>query len=310
MKYHPNCEQLALGSTIEESLVKLLPLARLHSSYHEDTATWQSLEEIGVFGIGVSEESGGSGLGAVEEALIVMSLGRRLAAPAVLATIGAASLSRTGRAAAAYRCGNRITLVDEPGVPFVLLRDSSGAALYDSRVCHSNPTDNRLWLANLCDMADPTGAPLERLNESQLSRLRLLDAAALAGIADTALEASVAYAQTREQFGRPIGSFQAVKHHCANMAIAARCARDQTNFAAVALDEGRPGAPLEVEYAFLVASSAALENASLSIQIHGGMGFSDEADPHLFLKRARLLVAIAGGPEAASRRIASNRRGE
>src|SRR5579859_6225893 len=118
MKYHPNSEQLALGSTIEESLVKLLPLARLHSSYHEDAATWQSLEEIGVFGIGVSEESGGSGLGAVEEALIVMSLGRRLASPAVLATIGAAHLSVTsGRAAAAYRCGSRITLVDEPGVP-------------------------------------------------------------------------------------------------------------------------------------------------------------------------------------------------
>jgi alkylation response protein AidB-like acyl-CoA dehydrogenase len=317
MKYHPNPEQLALGSTIEESLVKLLPLSRLHSSHHEDAATWQSLEEIGVFGIGVSEDSGGTGLGVVEEALIVMSLGRRLVSPAVLATIGAAPLRNQsaaslsgGRAAAAYRHGNRITLVDEPGTPLVLVRDPSGAGLYESRACCSKPTDDRLWLGSLCDMADPTGPPLEYCNESQLPRLRLLDAAALAGIADTALEASVAYAQTREQFGRPIGSFQAVKHHCANMAIAARCARDQTNFAAVALDEGRPDASMEVECAFLMAGSAALENASLSIQIHGGMGFSDEADPHLFLKRARLLVAIAGGLEAASRRIALNRRGE
>ena len=315
MKYHPNSEQLALGSTIEESLVKLLPLSRLHTSHCEDAATWQSLEEIGVSGIGVSEDAGGSGLGAVEEALIVMSLGRRLASPAVFATIGAAPLrnlrsgSPSGRAAAAYRYGNRGTLVDEPEMPMVLLRDSSGAALYDSRACRSKPTDNRLWLASLCDLAEPVDPPLERCNESQLPRLRLLDAAALAGIADTALEASVAYAQTREQFGRPIGSFQAVKHHCANMAIAARCARDQTNFAAVALDEGRPDAALEVEYALLVAGSAALENASLSIQIHGGMGFSDEADPHLFLKRARLLIAIAGGLEEASRRVASNPKG-
>ncbi len=118
---------------------------------------------------------------------------------------------------------------------------------------------------------------------------------------------SVAYAGTREQSGRPIGSLQAVKHPCANMAMAARCARDQTGFAAVALDEGRPDAQLQVECAFFVAGSAALESAGKNIQIHGGMGFSDEADPHLFLKRAQLLIAIAGGLEAASWRIANTK---
>ena len=318
-RYHPSAEQLALGSTIEESLVKLLPLSRLHASYHEDAATWSSLEEIGVFGIGVSEELGGSGLGAVEEALIVMGLGSRLASPGVLATIGAAlvrgstgSPSSHARAAGAYRHNDRIILVDEPEAPLVLLRDRdhSGAALYDAHAFHSKkPLDHRLWLATLHETTE-SGEPLQRFNASQLTRLRLIDAAALAGIADAALHASVAYAQTREQFGRPIGSFQAIKHHCANLAIAARCARDQTNFAAVALDEGRPGALMEVECAFLIAGSAALENAKLTIQIHGGMGFSDEADPHLFLKRARLLIAIAGGLEAAGDRIASNQRGE
>ena len=312
-RYHPNPDQLAIGSTMEESLVDLLPLSRLHTSCHEDAATWQSLEEIGVFGIGVSETAGGSGLGAVEEALIVMSLGRRLVSPAVLATIGTAFLrgtvSQGDRAAAAYRRAGRIILVEEPETPFILLRDSNGAALYDSTACRWKLVEGRLWLTRLCEMSEP-GEPAQRFNPSLLTRLRLQDAAALAGIADTALEASVAYARTREQFGRPIGSFQAVKHHCANMAIAARCARDQTSFAAVALDEGRADAAMEVEYAFAVAGSAALENAKLSIQIHGGMGFSDEADPHLFLKRAQLLIAIAGGLEAATGRIASNRGGE
>lgn len=309
-RYHPNPEQLALGSTIEESLVELLPLSRLHTSCHEAAATWRSLEEIGVFGIGVREACGGSGLGAVEEALIVMSLGRRLASPAVLATIGTASLRGTvsagERVAVAYRHGGRIILVEEPETPLVLLRDPSGAALYDLRACRTKLIEGRLWLTRLCEMSEP-GEPLERFNPSQLTRLRLHDAAALAGIADTALEASVAYARTREQFGRPIGTFQAVKHHCANMVIAARCARDQASFAAVALDEERSDAALEVEYAFAVAGSAALENAKLSIQIHGGMGFSDEADPHLFLKRAQLLIAIAGGLEAATGRIAQTR---
>jgi alkylation response protein AidB-like acyl-CoA dehydrogenase len=147
------------------------------------------------------------------------------------------------------------------------------------------------------------------LEASQILRLRLIDAAALTGIAQAALDMSVAYAGTRAQFGRPIGSFQAVKHHCANMVIGARCARDQTTFAAVAIDDGRDDAALQVECALFVAGSAALDNAGKNIQIHGGIGFSDEADPHLLLKRAQLLVAIAGGLEAANDRISNIKAG-
>jgi len=310
-RYHPSAEQLALGSTIDDSLAALLPLSRLHTAHHEDAKTWSDLEEIGVFGIGVSEELGGSGLGAVEEALIVMNLGRRLASPGVLATIGAAharqlsgnaGASRARRTAAAYRQGDRIILVEEREAALVLLRERSGTALH-AHPGVSRAVDERLWLAGLREL-DEAGERLAQFDASQLLRLRLIDAAALAGIAAAALEMGVAYAGMREQFGRPIGSFQAVKHHCANMVMAARCARDQTNFAAVALDEGRPDAPLQVECAFYIAGSAALENAGKNIQIHGGMGFSDEADPHLFLKRAQLLITIAGGLEAANLRIA------
>jgi alkylation response protein AidB-like acyl-CoA dehydrogenase len=312
-RYHPNTEQLELGSSIDDSLAALLPLSRLHASCHEDAKTWASLEEIGIFGIGVSEDLGGSGLGAVEEALIVAGLGSRLASPGVLATVGAvhapagvnAKSIRGKRAAAAYRNGDRIIVVDEPGAHLVLVRDLEGAVLCDASTDASRAVDDRLWLAALREA--PVGGQLARFDAPQLARLRLIDAAALAGIADAALKMSVAYAGMREQFGRPIGSFQAVKHHCANMAIAARCARDQTNFAAVALDEGRADAQLQIECAFFVAGSAAIENAGKNIQIHAGMGFSDEADPHLFLKRAQLQIAIAGGLEAAGRRIANTR---
>lgn len=312
-RYHPNPGQLELGSSIERSLAALLPLSRLHSSHQEDPETWASLEEIGVFGIGVSEELGGSGLGAVEEALIVMGLGSRLASPGVLATIGAVHVHahanpgsiRGQRVAAAYRSGERIIIVDEPGTGLVLVRDRNGAMLCNANAGPARTIDDRLWLAALREA--PVGGQLARFDESQLARLRLIDAAALAGMALTVLEMSVAYAGTRQQFGRPIGSFQAVKHHCADMAMAARCARDQTAFAAVALDDGRADAQLQVECAFAVAASAALENAGKNIQIHGGMGFSDEADPHLFLKRAQLQIAIAGGLEAASRRIANTK---
>ena len=314
-RYHPSTEQRALASTIDESLLDLLPLSRLHASFGEDTQTWAGLDDIGIFAIGISEENGGSGLGAVEEALIVTSLGRRLAAPAVLATIGAAQLGthevmtglRGRRVAAAYRRAERIVIVHDAAADFLLVRDQlSGAALYKCDLSISSALENRLWLAELRETtAAGLGEPLARFDEPQRARLRLIDAAALAGIAEAALEMSVAYAAVREQFGRPIGSFQAVKHQCADMVIAARCARDQTNFAAVALDEGRGDAQLQVECAFLTAGAAALANAGKNIQIHGGMGFSDEADPHLVLKRAQLLISIAGGLEAATGRIAN-----
>ena len=147
------------------------------------------------------------------------------------------------------------------------------------------------------------GTALAETAPLQALRLRLIDAAALAGIARAALEMAVQYAGVREQFGRAIGSFQAVKHHCANMALATRCACDQVSFAAVALDDGRDDAVLQVESAFFVAGSAAIGNCGLNIQVHGGIGFSEEAAPHRLLKRARVLVEIAGGLEAALTRI-------
>ena len=381
-RYHPNAEQLALASTIEESLAPLLPLSRVHASHVEDDQVWSSLDDIGIFGISVTEEQGGSGLGAAEEALIVMALGQRLAAPAVLATIGAAhalpgeahtatgaattsagvaataagvaitplasaaAAIRGRRVAAAYRRGARTIIVEDAAAELLLVRGGADAALYELSSCDSQPLDDRLWLAGLrevvgsgqpASVAQTTrsgpagvapqvgaarevgaaqgaassglGAPIARFEAPQLLRLRLIDAAALAGISQAALDMSVAYAGTRAQFGRPIGTFQAVKHHCANMVSAARRARDQTCFAAVAVDEGRDDAALQVECALFVAGSAALENAGKNIQIHGGMGFSDEADPHLLLKRAQLLIAIAGGLEAANERIANIKAG-
>jgi alkylation response protein AidB-like acyl-CoA dehydrogenase len=88
------------------------------------------------------------------------------------------------------------------------------------------------------------------------------------------------------------------------MALAARCACDQVGFAAIAVDDGRDDAALQVESAFFVAGSAAIENCGKNIQVHGGIGFSEEAGPHRLLKRARVLVQVAGGLEASLMRVA------
>jgi alkylation response protein AidB-like acyl-CoA dehydrogenase len=313
IQYHPSAEQVALANTIEDSLAELLPLSRVHRAHEEDEDAWRQLEEIGIFAMGLDEAAGGSGLGAVEEALIGMALGRRLAGPAVFATIGAAhapSSSRTPhalRVASGYRRGDKVVIVSDPKAQRVLVRSPSRAELFEFPQ-GAHRVDSRHWLGDLCE-APAQGEPIASIDDAGVLRLRLLDAAALAGIAQAALDMGVSYAGTREQFGRPIGSFQAVKHHCANMAIAARCARDQTAFAAVAIDQGREDAVFQLESALFVAGSAALENAAKNIQIHGGLGFSDEADPHLLIKRAQLLLAVAGGLEAANDRIANSTMG-
>ncbi|MGO9933405.1 MAG: acyl-CoA dehydrogenase family protein [Steroidobacteraceae bacterium] len=310
LRYRPGSDQSALASTFNKSLRGLLPLSRLHLAHEESDETWWKLESLGLFGIGVSEEEGGSGLGAVEEALIAMELGRCLAAPSVLATIGAMHVSRKDcadaeirgrRAAAAFKRGKHVTIVEDHKADFVLVRSEGGTALYEGVV--SMPLEERLWFTRLHE-AISLPEPVASFEPSGLMRLRLLDAAALSGIAEVALDMSVSYALQREQFGRPIGSFQAVKHHCANMAIAARCAHDQTGFAAVAIDDGRSDAGFQVDCALLVAAAAALETSAKNIQIHGGIGLSDEANPHLLLKRAQILVTLAGGLEAAEARIA------
>jgi alkylation response protein AidB-like acyl-CoA dehydrogenase len=308
-RYHPDADQLAIAGSIGDALADLLPLARLHSEQTESAGTWKNLEEIGLFTIGLGEEHGGSGLGAAEEALIAMALGRWLAAPSILATMGAvhgtphAEPGSVRKAKAAYRSGGRIVVVEDAQTDLILLREENSAALIRVQNFSNETLDDHNWSAELREIST-VGETVAQLGPAELLRLRLIDAAALAGIAESASQMAVAYAGLREQFGRPIGSFQAIKHHCANMAMAARCARDQMTFAAVAVDQKRPDAVLQVECALHVAGTAALENAAKNIQIHGGIGFSDEADPHLLLKRAQIQLAIAGGLEAAASRIA------
>ena len=309
-RYLPSREQVALARSLGESLRSILPLSRLQGSQEESASAWTALRDLGVFGISLPAEDGGSDLGATEEALIAIELGRCVVAPAVLATLGAAHLGSESlrvltqgerRVAAGYRRDDRVVVAGDAGANLLLVRCQSGPRLFpfppSSRVLAED-----LWSIRLLGVAG-LGEPLATGGPAEALRLRLLDAAALAGLAQAALEMAVQYARVREQFGRAIGSFQAIKHHCANMALAARCAGDQVGFAAIALDERRDDAALQVESAFFVAGSAAIENCGKNIQVHGGIGFSEEAAPHRLLKRARVLVQIAGGLEAALTRV-------
>ncbi|RNL61961.1 acyl-CoA dehydrogenase [Nocardioides marmoriginsengisoli] len=129
---------------------------------------------------------------------------------------------------------------------------------------------------------------------SGVQRATLVAAAELCGVAQGAIELAAGYARTREQFGRVIGSFQAVAFQLAEAATMRKAAWDLTLYAAWAVELGRPEAAAQVHAAKAAAGKAAVFAAERCIQVHGGMGITMEADPHLYLRRAFVLDAVLG----------------
>jgi alkylation response protein AidB-like acyl-CoA dehydrogenase len=116
------------------------------------------------------------------------------------------------------------------------------------------------------------------------------------GGAQRCLDLSVAYARERQQFGRPIGSFQAIKHKCANMLLLVESARSAAYYAGWAAAESEAELPALASLAKAYGSEAYFRCAAEAIQIHGGVGFTWEYDPHLYFKRARASEALLGTP--------------
>lgn len=127
-----------------------------------------------------------------------------------------------------------------------------------------------------------------------LERGALAAAAQLLGLADRMVALAASYAQARVQFGQPIGSFQAVKHHLADARVRLDFARPATYRAADSLARGLPAAPVHVSMAKSLASDAADLAARVSLQVHGAIGYTWEADLHLYMKRAWALSAAWG----------------
>jgi alkylation response protein AidB-like acyl-CoA dehydrogenase len=140
------------------------------------------------------------------------------------------------------------------------------------------------------------------LAEEAVGRLRDRAALALAcdslGLSGAMLDATVAYAKQREQFGRPIGSFQAVKHACADMLVQVSLAREL-----VAEAVRNPG-PTAVSMAKAYACGTAVDVVGKAMQLHGGIGYTWEAGIHAYLKRAVLNRSLFGSPAAHRRRLA------
>ncbi len=155
--------------------------------------------------------------------------------------------------------------------------------------------------------ARPVGAP----GEAEAILNRTLDVAAIAqaaeqlGGAQRALDMAVGYAKIRHQFGRPIGSFQAIKHRCADLLLEVESLRSAVGYAAAAVAEDSAEVPVVAALVKALASDTYFHVAAENIQIHGGIGFTWEHDAHLYFKRAKACELFLGDASYHRERLAT-----
>lgn len=154
-------------------------------------------------------------------------------------------------------------------------------------------------------LAEP-GPDSARLLDRVLALGVVAAAADAVGAAEQALETTATYARERTQFGKPIGTFQAVKHHCANMAVNVESSRAATRAAAVELDTDPAGWATTADITASYVGPACSEVCGLAMRVHGGIGFTWEHDTHLQMKRVKLDEVLFGSPSWHRRRLADS----
>ncbi|MFE7335865.1 acyl-CoA dehydrogenase family protein [Streptomyces griseus] len=298
MDFQLSDDQRALRSGMRDLLGAVFDRDRLRAAVDRggalDRRLWRELGAAGFFALRLPEETGGVGLGLPEAVLLFEEAGRALLPGPLVATHLAAGLVKgaaegeavvtavDGRLPVAHLAAADAVLVGAEELTGEALRDFVAAARPVRSTdpltpLHRAPADGERAPA----ATERTPAYAERLRYEAA----LLTAAEQLGSAARTTEAAVQHAGDREQFGSPIGSFQAVKHLCADMLARTEPARAAVYAAAVT------GDPVEIAAAKLLADEAAVRNARDCLQIHGGMGFTWEADVHLHLKRAWLRAA-------------------
>ncbi|WP_406734789.1 acyl-CoA dehydrogenase [Streptomyces sp. NBC_01108] len=308
---------------------------------------WQTLAGQGLLGLHLPEEAGGGGYGLLELAVVIEELGRAMApGPFLPTTLAAAVLQRAGHQEHLARLadGTTIGAVGLGAGSLTLSRGDDGAAtvsgeselvigghLADLFVLPAREGERTTWFvlprasADTTDVAGhdlarrpsrvrlrntavPATAVLAVDQQLPLDLAAVLFAAEASGIADRAVAVSAEYARVREQFGRPIGQFQGVKHRCARMLALAEQARACAWDAARAGEPGAVQDPAEASLAAAVAGATSVEAAFTTtkdaIQVLGGIGFTWEHDAHLWLRRVQTLRLTLGPTARWRRRVA------
>jgi alkylation response protein AidB-like acyl-CoA dehydrogenase len=337
MDFGFNDEQRAIKDTAREMLASRCPLPKVREAAEArsyDGALWDEIRQLGWTGIAIPEEHGGQGLGVVELVILCEELGYGCAPSPFLSTAaaglliahagtddqrrrwlpGIASGEITGAAAATP--GDEVIVSDADDAAVIVLPDGDGARLVtreDAKVESLETIDATRRFARVS--ADG-GEPLPGDVAGAIGRVIAAVSAELTGVAQRAMEMAVAYAKERHQFDRPIGSYQAVSHRCAEMLYDTEEARSLTYYAAwcadaqgaelpVGSEDAADSLPLAASMAKARASEAAWRVSASALQVHGGIGFTWEHDLHFLLKRAKVGAELYGDPRQHRERVAT-----
>jgi alkylation response protein AidB-like acyl-CoA dehydrogenase len=286
---------------------------------------WKAAAEQGWLAVAVPEEHDGLGLGLVEAQVIARALGAGVAPGpwrGTVLTAEAIRLAGSDEQKAAWlprlASGDAIGAVglrgDAPGVvpaveygviaDVVVVRTVDGLGLAigaQATPVGSYDRTTRLATLTVSDVEPLPGDAVDQLT----ARATVLVAADLVGIAREALSRTVAYDREREQFGVPVGSFQALKHALADIHVGVTMAEHAALYAAHAVDAGLDDAELAVAVAKAKASDVALQSTAAMIQYHGGIGYTWEHEAHFFYKRAKRLAGLYGGVDQHREKIAA-----
>jgi alkylation response protein AidB-like acyl-CoA dehydrogenase len=321
MDFGFNDEQQAIRDTAREMLAKRSPLARVREHAEagtRDDELWKELCELGWPGIAVDEEHGGQGLGTVELAILCEELGYACAAvPFVSNAVAGHVISVAGSdeqreqwlpgIASGEARGTVALDREQPAI----VADADGAALIvlpDTGIVE--PSDAELESLDLIDQTrtyarvSATGGDALP-GESGMHVPMVALAAEMVGIAQRALEIAVEYAKEREQFGRPIGAYQAVSHRCADMLWDVEEARSLTLYAAWTAEAEPETLPYAAHMAKARASDSAWSVTSSTLQVLGGIGFTWEHDLQFLLKRAKVDGELLGSAGEHRDRVAA-----
>jgi len=320
-------EQLALRDLARDLFEKESPPSRLRELWEgaeRDSGVWDAMASVGLTGLTIPEEHGGMGGDDVDLALVLEEAGRAALPEPLLETVAvaAATIAESGTdeqraswlpmiaagearasflptgAPFAVDAGDADLLIaQEPGGALHLLR--SGA--FSATVVESEDRSRRL---HAVAWEPAAGTHLPGDGRRAEARAAVGAAGMLNGISMRLLDMTLAHVKARHQFGRPVGSFQAVKHRLADAHAFVESARAATWYAAYAVARSSPDAHVAAAVAKSYASDAAATVNRTALQAHGGIGFTWEHDLHLWLKRGKALEQAYGSAREHRRTIA------
>ena len=322
-------DQQAIRSTARDLLAaRLKPekLRQLAEAGEYDDALWTEMSELGWPGIFIGEEHGGQGLGVVELVIVMEELGYALA-PSPFFSNAAAGLmiqhagseeqrdrwlpgiaSGEARGTVAYVENGVASLVpdaDSAEVVVLFDADSGTATVGEAQVEKIDTIDSTRQFSRVTPNGsgeELTGGPGPA--DEAIAPIAVALSAELVGVAQRAMEMAVEYAKDRQQFGRPIGAYQAVSHKCAQMLLETEGARSATLYAAWTADHEPDSLQLAASMAKAYASDAGTRVTGASLQVHGGIGFTWEHDLHFLLKRAKVDALLWGSASEHRERVA------